>query len=38
MDKPFLIDNANLAVRINIINLNITNTEKAYEVEIVKND
>ena len=38
MDKKFLIDNANLAVKINIINLNITNREKFYEVEIVKND
>lgn len=34
--KPFLIDNKNMAVQINIIGLNITNREKSYEVEIVK--
>jgi hypothetical protein len=38
IDKPFVIDNANLAVRINLLNLNITNKERAYGVEIVKND
>ena len=38
MDKPFLVGNANLAAQINLIRLNITNMEKIYEVEIVKDD
>lgn len=38
MDKQFTISNENLEVKINIIKLNITNREKFYEVEIVKND
>lgn len=34
--EPFLMDNKNMAVQINIIRLKITNKEKSYEVEIVK--
>ena len=36
MDKQFTMNNENLAVQINIINLDITNREKFYEVETVK--